>query len=308
LFSFSQDPPGDSFYSATVAGGLNGTIDTNNIDNEFFLFRDSWLSVAWQVVVATPSLVMMVFALIRLAQFFVFHGSTINLSKVILSLEVVENFLRVLFAVGDPQGLRSFYPAFWQAFFLGSSLPFSVATTVLIQFHWNSCIHSFGAKSLDWMLKPVIGLIVLTILGEFIISGLRAAEIIGPIIVYIYQAFYALIEYVVIGYIIFTVKKLFDALEGQKELNSTRFRLRDQAVRMAKYLVAIAVILFLFTGLTFAIGLVRTVETEFGFLLALFIALPMISLAKVLIFRPARKKEVEHSASTDKSGSSSTHS
>lgn len=117
--------------------------------------RSSW-SIVWQVALGLPSLVNVIFASVQYVRFVRAHDFERNLAQIILILEVIENLstnryigvfasphvhlVRVGFAVVDPQGFRGFYPQFPAAFFTTTSLPISVATSLLVPlfaiYHW----------------------------------------------------------------------------------------------------------------------------------------------------------------------------
>jgi len=134
----------------------------------------------------------------------------------------------------------------------------------------------------------VIVLIIVAFLGEWTTASFRALEIDTVTVFVVMQVFSSVIELVVIGYIIFTVRSLFKFLRDAKELSSTQKRLKHRAMLMARHLIALSVLVFSAIVCAVLFLLVKSPQVEFPWWLAVYSVLAGISFIKILIFRPPK--------------------
>jgi hypothetical protein len=118
----------------------NGTTITGILtpgDNVWADVNNSGWTIAWQVVLASCSLVNIIVALSRLI-FFTIHSKTFQsylLPKVVTSLTLIANVIRLIFVAVDPLGMRRVRSFYCEHVFRTLSLDFTAACVVIIIFY-----------------------------------------------------------------------------------------------------------------------------------------------------------------------------
>jgi hypothetical protein len=284
----------------------NGTTITGILtpgDNVWADVNNSGWTIAWQVVLASCSLVNIIVALSRLI-FFTIHSKTFQsylLPKVVTSLTLIANVIRLIFVAVDPLGMRRVRSFYCEHVFRTLSLDFTAACVVIIIFYWNEQL-TYVQMNVTFVRKlqvPLIVAIVLIFALEATAQIIRAELPLFSLASIINGIPYLLMATPLAIFYIVTASRVLRATKKSKKLTTTKpKRIRTLALMMLLAGI-LGILLVLTTALLLNPNFLIPVAQYTLFFLIYFLA-DCLDFVQVIVFRPTTKENASSSSLQNK--------